>query len=188
MIRRFVAIGVPPAVREALEAALAPSGDHLGALRPTDPVSWHLTLAFLGEVDADRLDGIVEVVRAALDDVTPPVALTLDGAGEFRRTALWAGVRDEPEGQLARLGDAIQSGCAAAGLPVEQRRVRPHVTIARAPRRSSVRPGQVVAVSDAVETVRMAGDARWVPTQVEVWASHLGDGPARYHTEATVPT
>lgn len=188
MIRRFVAIGVPTPVREALTAALAPARDRLEELRTTDPAAWHLTLAFLGEVGDDRVDGIVEVVRAALDDVAPPAALTLDGAGEFRRTALWAGVRDEPEGQLARLGDAIQSGCVATGLPVEQRQVRPHVTIGRARRRSSVRPGQVAAVGDAVDTVQVAGAARWVPARVEVWASHLGDGPARYITEAAVPT
>lgn len=187
MIRRFVAIGVPPAVRAPLEEALAPVQDRLAELRTTDPASWHLTLAFLGEVHDDQLDAIVEVVRAAVADVAPPAALTLDGAGEFRRAALWAGVRDEPEGQLARLGDAIQAGCAAAGLAIEQRRVHPHVTIARARRRSSVRPGQVAVVSDAVDAVRLAGDARWAPTQVEVWASHLGDGPARYRTEATVP-
>ncbi len=187
MIRRFVAIGVPPTVREALEEALEPVRDRLAELRTTDPASWHLTLAFLGEVGDERLDGIVEVVRAALADVAPPATLTLDRAGEFRRSVLWAGVRDEPEGQLARLGGAIQSGCAGAGLPVEQRRVHPHVTIARARRGSSVRPGQVAAVSDAVETVRTAGDARWAPTHVGVWASHLGNGPARYRTEAVVP-
>ena len=83
---------------------------------------WHITLAFLGEVEPGRLP---EVERA-LDDVTVPrgLGLRLRGGGRFgrRRSApLWAGVDGE-------LGELRRDVCGRLGLPGEE--FTPHLTVA----------------------------------------------------------
>lgn len=187
MTRRFVAIGIPEQVRTALDESLADARGHWEGLRPTRADDWHLTVAFVGELADDALEQLVEVVGAGLADSALPDELALDGAGRFGRRVLWAGVCDRPEGRLAALGETIQQACAAAGLPVEQRPVHPHVTLARARRGAQVRAGHEAQAADAVASVVAHGVAAWRPEGVEVWASHLGAGPARYEVEAVVP-
>ena len=92
---------------------------------------WHVTLAFLGEVDPER----VTHLYARLDDVAathaPLHGLRLTGAGTFRGV-LWLGVeptaRHSPADRLAR---AVQREMRSAGVPVERRPWRAHLTIAR---------------------------------------------------------
>ncbi len=186
MTRRFVAIGVPQQVRNALEESLARAHGDWEGLRLTRADDWHLTVAFVGELADDALDRLVEVVGAGVADRELPDELVLDGAGRFGRRVLWAGVRDRPEGRLAALGEAIQQGCVAAGLPVEQRPVHPHVTLARARSGAHVRARHETRARAAVASVVTRGVAAWRPAGVEVWASHLGAGPARYEVEAVV--
>lgn len=186
MTRRFVAIGVPAEVRAALEESLAPVRDSWHGLRATSADHWHLTVAFVGELADDRLGELVEVVGAGLAERGLPDELALDGAGRFGRRVLWAGVRDRPAGRLAALGEAVQHGCVAAGLPVEQRTVHPHLTLARARGDGQVRAYHEEQAAAAVASVAARGDGAWHPSGVEVWASHLGAGPVRYEVEAVV--
>ena len=101
----------------------------LDGLRWTDPDAWHLTLAFLGSVEADRIDGIV----ATLCEVAAahrPMRLATGGLGAFpsvgRARVAWYGVAD-PDGRLAAFARAIRR---ATG--VEGSEFRGHVTLARA--------------------------------------------------------
>ena len=50
-MRLFVALAPPPAVLDELEAAAAPLRAQRGDLRWTGRDAWHVTLAFLGEVE-----------------------------------------------------------------------------------------------------------------------------------------
>ena len=92
---------------------------------------WHLTLAFLGEVDPDRVPGLSARLDAVAAGHSPLSGLRLAGAGTFRGV-LWLGVeptgRHSPADQLAR---AVQCEMRAAGIPVERRPWRAHLTIAR---------------------------------------------------------
>lgn len=126
MIRLFVAIDFPDDVRERL-AGLA--GGVPGA-RWTDPSSLHLTLRFIGEVPDDTADD----VDAVLSDIEAPgFDLTLGGVGMFGSNrsprVLWAGVgRSEP---LMHLQGKVESALVRCGLPAEERKFSPHVTLAR---------------------------------------------------------
>ncbi|NAZ37640.1 RNA 2',3'-cyclic phosphodiesterase [Rubellimicrobium sp. CFH 75288] len=124
-MRVFVAIDIPDAVQDALLPLLAalPFG------RAVEPDALHLTLAFLGERPLPE----VEAAHEALETVTaPPFALQLGGLGVFderRPTALWAGLREEDG--VRRLQARVLSALHGAGLRMERRRFRPHVTLAR---------------------------------------------------------
>ena len=124
MLRLFVGIGFPPTLK--LQLSLLRSG--VPGAKWVDPGNFHLTLRFIGEAD--------EVVAADIDDALVRLrarrfTLQLAGTGVFgdRPRSLWVGVERSPE--LVALRDKIEQALIRAGLPPEQRKFAPHVTLAR---------------------------------------------------------
>ena len=124
MLRLFVGIGFPPALK--LQLSLLRLG--VPGAKWVDPGNFHLTLRFIGETD--------EVVAADIDDALVRLrarrfTLQLAGTGVFgdRPRSLWVGVERSPE--LVALRDKIEQALIRAGLPPEQRKFAPHVTLAR---------------------------------------------------------
>jgi RNA 2',3'-cyclic 3'-phosphodiesterase len=126
MIRLFVALELPPAMRDALLAAM---GGVAGARWQRDD-QLHLTLRFIGEVDRHRAADIA----AALDRVRiEPMAMALAAPGSFERRGridtLWVGVNPgEPVAALAR---RVNQALQRVGIPPETRAFVPHITVAR---------------------------------------------------------
>jgi 2'-5' RNA ligase len=126
MLRLFVAIGLPEAVR--LRLAALERG--VPGARWLPPDNLHLTLRFIGEVN----EGLAEDAASALANVRAPAfEITLAGVGHFgplkRAHSVWAGV--EPCALLGRLHHNIESALVRAGFRPEGRKFRPHVTLAR---------------------------------------------------------
>ena len=125
MIRLFVALEIPEAVKSRLFLL---QGGVPGARWSTNE-QFHLTLRFIGEVDealARDIDDVLSGLKA------PSFELELAGVGEFggkMPRALWAGVRASPE--LMHLQRKIESALQRLGLPAEERKFTPHVTLAR---------------------------------------------------------
>lgn len=96
--------------------------------RPTPPENFHVTLAFLGDVTSRQLDPLVE----QLDRVSgTPFGLSIDEVGYFPRPGiLWVGPAETPR-PLAQLARDVQAAARRAGLQVEKRTFRPHITLAR---------------------------------------------------------
>lgn len=178
-MRRFVALPVPDEPRAALAAAVASLRERSPRWRWTDPTGWHVTCAFLGEVDDADVAPVVEVVRRAVGTGVVPLTLRFGAAGRFGDRILWAGLDDDPAGSVAALGERVQAGLEAAGLPVDRKPVRPHLTLARARRAAPITSRAPAAVS--------LPDRAWTCDRVELWASQLDDGPARYTVDASVP-
>lgn len=178
-MRLFVALGVDEEVATDLLAATGPwrAGERAEAegWRWTRPEGWHVTLAFLGEVDDDLVDDVARTAGAAARG-TGAVTLTLDGTGHFRRRVLHVAVRDRPAGAVARLGGAVQEALATASLPVQQREVTPHLTLARARRRA--RP----SVPELEVPQRS-----WRVAEARLYASHLHPQGARYEVLERLP-
>jgi 2'-5' RNA ligase len=90
--------------------------------------NFHLTLAFLGEVDRHGFNAAVD----ALSDIEAPAFdLRLSGVGFFgdkRPTALWAGVEKSPA--LRHLQSKTETMLRRSGFNLERRRFTPHVTLA----------------------------------------------------------
>jgi RNA 2',3'-cyclic 3'-phosphodiesterase len=124
-MRLFVALALPDNVAEGL--AMLQSG--VPGARWQTREQLHLTLRFIGEVDgrdAGAADDALSLIEA------PRFTLALKGVGEFGGKtphSLWTGVRDkEPVVFLQR---KIETALQRAGLPAEQRKFQPHVTLAR---------------------------------------------------------
>ncbi|MFR9804975.1 RNA 2',3'-cyclic phosphodiesterase [Pseudonocardia sp. RS010] len=128
-VRAFVALVPPAEAIEELAAAVAPvRRDHRGT-RWTRPEQWHLTLAFLGEIDEPTLEA-VQVGLSAVAARTAPVELALAGAGRFGERVLWVGLEGDRDG-LAALAAGVAASARTAGVPLEDRAFRAHLTLAR---------------------------------------------------------
>jgi 2'-5' RNA ligase len=177
-VRLFAAVVPPPEVLAHLDAALEPVRDDV--IRWTLPESWHLTLAFYGEVPDERVPELVERLRRAARR-HPAAELRFAGAGRFDGRVLWIGC-DGSADLLRRLARS----CAAAGrrsgaAAQESRRFRPHLTLAR-----TQHPVDLRRYVDA-----LAGYAGpdWAAGEIALIRSYLGQGPgrrSRYETVATL--
>jgi 2'-5' RNA ligase len=126
MTRLFVAIDIPPPIKEAL----ARFSRELPVARwvPADQI--HLTLRFIGEVGPETLAAI----KAALSRLGfRGFPLALHGAGHFppgkHPRVLWVGV--EPNDMLVALHQELELALLEAGIPPEERPFSPHLTLAR---------------------------------------------------------
>jgi len=137
-VRLFVALELPDLVCGELWAECQGALQPTAGLRVSDATLWHITLAFFGEVDESLLERLgTRLQRAAARH--PALTLRLAGAGQFGGHVLWAGVRGEVAG-VRRLADSVAACGRREGLVVEQRRYRPHVTLARSSRPADLRP------------------------------------------------
>ncbi|GBD12936.1 RNA 2',3'-cyclic phosphodiesterase [bacterium HR24] len=134
--RLFVALELPAQVKEGLASLqddLRSQG--LGRLRWVRPEGIHLTLKFLGETPAARVQGIADALREAAAG-TGAIALALDGLGTFgnRRgpRVLWVGLAGDLE-RLSRLQERVEEAMSRLGYPREGRPFSPHLTLARVP-------------------------------------------------------
>lgn len=167
-MRLFVALIPPAEARVELTAAVArlPAAPRL---RWTRAEQWHLTLAFLGEVDDRRREQLLpRLQRVARRH--PPLTLALAGGGRFGDRVLWTRVRGDPEA-LRRLVDAVRAAARRCGLSIESRPYRPHLTLARG---GTPAPD----LAPLVASMREFAGTGWTATELHLVRSILGAGPA----------
>jgi 2'-5' RNA ligase len=179
-VRLFAAVVVPDDVITDLDAALADHRDDV--LAWTLPEQWHITLAFYGQVEDERVPSLkARLTRAAKR--YPVLSLALNGAGRFDERTLWIGCT----GDVATLRDIARSAVAAgrrvgAASADDAFRFRAHVTLARTRRPVDLRP--YVAALNAYKS------RSWTVDAVSLVRSHLGAGAerrSRYETLSTHP-
>ncbi|MFG1776532.1 RNA 2',3'-cyclic phosphodiesterase [Micromonospora sp. NPDC049051] len=182
-MRLFVALYPPPEVVAHLGAQVARLRVGAAAaaginVRLADPADAHITLAFLGDVEADRLVAVESALGLAgersRDGRHAAPRLRLAGGGRFgqdRSTVLWVDLRGEVEPvlMLARL---IRSRLRQAGLPYDEKPFRPHLTIARPGDRVS--PLDVAADVAALDSYK---GPQWSAAEMVLMRSHPGPRP-----------
>ncbi len=140
--RSFVCIELPAEIKKSLadlQSRLRPLAK--GAVSWPKPEGLHLTLKFLGDVDAGRLDAAADALLRSCAE-SHGFQVCLRGTGGFpdlrMPRVLWAGLA-EPSGELEKLQRRIEQAFRAAGFAAEERPFSPHLTIARvkAPREAA---------------------------------------------------
>ena len=177
-IRVFCAVELPAEIRAAVAA-------HAARLRrefPDARASWvraeglHITLKFIGEVEAARVAALSRAAAAAVGGFSP-FRLSIEVSGTFpprgAARVLWLGVKDE-SGQLARLQRRLEQECEAAGFPGEPRAFKPHLTVARLRT-----PKDAHALSEAHRQTPF-GPFHFEVSELLVIRSELGPGGSRY--------
>lgn len=173
-VRLFVAIAPPAEVLDELETVAAPLRPVRTNLRWTSRAAWHVTLAFLGEVEETALGKLLPRLERAAHR-HEAVRLAFSGAGAFpgpdRANVLWSGLTGENQA-LAALAASVAAGASRAGVapPAKERRFRPHLTLARCRLPTNV--------SELVTTLADFQGTFWHATEIHLVRSHL-NGTAR---------
>jgi 2'-5' RNA ligase len=175
MIRLFVALRPPPAIRQSLLDIM----EGVPAARWQDDDDLHVTLRFVGEVERP----VAEDIAVALSQVVAPVpSVSLSGVGRFekrgRTDTLWAGVT--PHDALAALHRKVDQACVRAGLPPEHRAYLPHITVARLARSAGVG----FATAEWLATHAALSSAPFPLPHLVLYQSQLGRDGATYEPVA----
>jgi 2'-5' RNA ligase len=131
-MRLFISIDLN--LDDAIRSAQTPFED-LDSIRLVDSSQVHVTLKFLGEVDADRLDTIDAALHdsVAAADVSPFDA-HIGGYGAFPSldyiSVIWVGVRDGGR-EMRLLHETIEERMVELGFDPSDHEFTPHATIAR---------------------------------------------------------
>lgn len=139
MIRLFTAVEIPEDIRRRM--ALMCAG--VPGARWVPPENMHLTLRFIGEVDG----GMAQDIAAALEDIEAPAFdMELEGIGYFGSgkipRSIHVNVARNPA--VMHLRDKIESRLVRMGLPREERKFIPHITLARLKGTHNVRLGAYI--------------------------------------------
>ena len=135
LMRLFVAIVPPAAVLDELDVWVGPLRARQHDLRWTDRAAWHVTLAFLGQVDEPTAARLLPPLEHAVRR-HHQVRLAFSGAGAFpaadRANVLWSGLSGDCAA-LAQLAESMAAGASGVGTPPPDkgRRFQPHLTLAR---------------------------------------------------------
>ena len=132
-IRTFICIEIPDSIKSRIDQLQS-------TLRTVDAqVSWtrssniHLTLKFLGQVQASRIPRVCSAVERAAMDIER-FTFEIGGAGCFPSPrsprVLWIGLAEVPA-PLMRLYDNLDDELSREGFAPEKRRFSPHLTIGR---------------------------------------------------------
>ena len=130
-IRSFVAIDLDAPVQQAVRAVQGELARINADVRWVRPEGLHVTLKFLGAVEAARLERVHAALAAAMAD-QPPLHVRVHGLGAFpgwrRPRVVWVGLHGDGMVELAaRVEDAL----APLGFAREQRAFTPHLTLGR---------------------------------------------------------
>jgi RNA 2',3'-cyclic 3'-phosphodiesterase len=179
-LRLFVAVDVPAQHLQFLADKTAP-------LREKWPGRWapienqHITLKFLGWVDAAALDRAASICADAAADRSP-VSLTLTGLGSFpsrrRMRVLWVGLND-PKGVLVDLAEALERGFESLGFEPEKRDFTPHLTLARFK--------MPIRLDEQLPDISVTELPEFDVAALRLYRSHLSPRGARYEVVREFP-
>ena len=130
-MRLFVALEIPPTVRQNLATLLNSFRAVTKEPRWVRAANLHVTLKFLGEVAEEKVDAIHNALGGIPSDKA--VALEFRGLGFFPNEkhprVFWAGMEASPN--LKTLAADIEGAMEKLGIPREKREFSPHLTLAR---------------------------------------------------------
>jgi 2'-5' RNA ligase len=133
-IRSFIAIELPSDIRSKLdELQKELKQNKLQQIKWTNPSGIHLTLKFLGNIDAGDIDKITGAIRESCRGYKK-FTLELAELGVFpnykRPRVIWLGVGGQMD-ILLKLQRQIDDKLELIGFPREKRPFSPHITLGR---------------------------------------------------------
>ena len=125
--RVFFAIEIPTKIQRQIVRWRAENfPDDAG--RPVAAANMHITLAFLGEVSAEKQTALAKLAGRIRQ---PGFTLHLDDAGQWLRSrVVWLGTRQPPRGML-QLANMLRAQAARSGCYQRPQPFHPHLTLLR---------------------------------------------------------
>ena len=187
-IRLFVALQVPEPVKDEIEAAQLGLRGQLkhSEIRWSSRAQFHLTLRFLGSVDAARSEALIAALRSACQSL-PPFELSAARLGFFPQKGnprvLWVGVSAAGQ-ELLALYRAVEAATASFTTEPAEKSFTGHITLARV---------KMINRSDSQLLVRCASDlnqkvfGQWTANEIELVQSRLSPKGATHSLLAAIP-
>lgn len=176
-IRAFIALKLPESVSAAIRNVQEQLVGHRLNVRWVKAENIHLTLKFLGDVDATHVDD----VAAALEDAAvqqAPFYLSAKGGGVFpsvkRARVIWVGI-DGQVTALAELQKAVETKLAAIGFPGAGRRFTGHLTLGRG--KGTINVERLIA---AMDDMRCFESEAFIVDRIIIFRSDLQSTGAVY--------
>jgi 2'-5' RNA ligase len=133
MTRTFIALEMNEHLQSHLSGVIRQVAQALPRLNWVNPLGIHLTLAFLGELDAARLGQAMQATAAAAQQ-GKPFSYRLTRIGIFgsprQPRVVWMGI-EEKSASLVRLHAILNQELEQCGFATESRPFSPHLTLAR---------------------------------------------------------
>lgn len=174
--RTFFAVELSEEIAAGVRRIQGSLRERVNSVRWVRPEGIHLTLKFLGEVDADRIEEIARRAEEAVQGISP-FTVGIRGGGGFPRAknprVVWIGV-DDPSGMLAQLQARIEEEMEGLGFVREKRGYTPHLTVGRL--RSAGRRG----VAQALDGIRESDLGSMEVREICLFRSHLKPTGAEY--------
>ncbi|MEO1677543.1 MAG: RNA 2',3'-cyclic phosphodiesterase [Pseudomonadota bacterium] len=174
-MRAFVAVPCPPEWEGPLEEIQR----QIPVGRAVPSENLHVTLAFLGDVDLPELEELHDRLEGAR---LSPAMLQPAGLAQLGDRALALDL--EPEPGLVALQAAVSRATYNAGISLERRRFRPHITLLRF---SKLTPGGRGALEAAVARLTMPEIAASAVREAVLYRSELHHGGAVYEALSAYP-
>ena len=185
--RLFVAVTVPEGVKANMQKTQA----ELRRVVPQSSVRWarreqfHLTLRFLGDVEAARVEALAEAIRTACRGFGA-LHLQAEKVGFFpdlrRPRVAWVGVRDEAE-QLPRLQQTVEAATEGFTTEKKEERFTGHITLARI---KGIKRPEAEALGQAALGMADRLFGQWTAYQIDLLRSELLPQGARHSTIAAI--
>lgn len=132
-IRTFIAVEIPENVISSIRDIQQDLKAYGVDIRWIRPENIHLTLKFLGDVQAADIENISGVMSGTAEGVSS-ISLQAKGIGVFpgvkRPRILWVGLTGQLE-LLSRLQKSLDANLKGIGFPTEKRPFKGHLTIGR---------------------------------------------------------
>jgi len=131
LVRAFIAIDINGSIIDELVKVQGIIASMDLDIKFVERENIHLTLKFLGEITADRINGVCDVMRGLK---VSPFTLEVKGLGAFpsvtRPRVIWAGV-GEGSDNVIELYRFLDSGLRKLNFKSEDKDFIPHITIGR---------------------------------------------------------
>ncbi|MGD8990732.1 MAG: RNA 2',3'-cyclic phosphodiesterase [Desulfobacterales bacterium] len=131
--RAFVALELPESIRASIGAAQKALQSYGFLVKWVRPENIHLTLKFLGNIDANRTDAVVNAMTLAARG-RAALHLNASGIGVFpnarRPRVIWIGLGGQVD-HLKSLQQTLDAHLADSGFSAEKRPFKGHLTLGR---------------------------------------------------------
>lgn len=166
-MRLFVAVTPPSEIRERVVKTYS----EIERARWVPKEQLHVTLRFLGEIDATLAARVQEALREVS---APALTIRLKGLGTFGRPprVLWCGL--EPAEAISNLASAIEEKVVQLGLQSADHPFTPHLTLARFKHSPPVMVRRHLESNEAFETPLFS------ITELTLYQSELNQDGARH--------
>jgi len=186
-IRAFIAIKLPQEIKAVLanlQTALGAGKDN--TVKWVNPDSIHLTLKFLGNIDAAAVPQITDAMTGSTQNFGP-LRLKVTETGAFPGTGsprvVWVGLTGDVT-KLSMIHKSLEGTLAAIGFAPEKRSFSPHLTLGRV--RDRAKKDERSALARQLSTVKLKIRPEFFARSINLMRSELTQKGAVYTELAAV--